>query len=119
MNYPNQSDNPARQALTRAVDRAIANGSPVVVNVPAKVYTTFPDEILVYLHRNGEALVTANIQGKRSYVAVTRDGYRTDYPYQYNGPASNDTRVFWDNPEWFTQGFKAQVIKAVNARKGL
>jgi hypothetical protein len=34
MNYPDQSDNPARQALTRAVDRAIANGSPVVVNVP-------------------------------------------------------------------------------------
>ena len=33
MNYPNQNDDPARQALTRAVDLAIANGSPVVVNV--------------------------------------------------------------------------------------
>jgi hypothetical protein len=36
MNYPNQNDNPARQALTRAVDRAIVNGSPVVVNVAAR-----------------------------------------------------------------------------------
>jgi hypothetical protein len=37
MNYPNQKDNPARQALTRAVDRAIANGSPVVVNEEPKM----------------------------------------------------------------------------------
>ena len=36
MNYPNQSDNPAGQTLTRAVDRAIANRSPVVVNVPVQ-----------------------------------------------------------------------------------
>lgn len=35
MNYPNQKDNPARQALTRAVDRAIAAGAPVYVNDPA------------------------------------------------------------------------------------
>ena len=38
MNYSNQKDNPARQALTRAVDRAIANGSPVVVNVAAQTW---------------------------------------------------------------------------------
>lgn len=49
-------------------------------------YTTFPDEILVYRHRNGETLVTAMVLGKRSYVAVTRDGFRTDYPYHYDGP---------------------------------
>jgi hypothetical protein len=31
----NPKDNPARQALTRAVNRAIAEGSPVFVNQPA------------------------------------------------------------------------------------
>lgn len=34
-------------------------------------------------------------------------------------PASNDARVFWDNPEWFTKGFKDKVYKAIHARKGL
>ncbi|KAB2699347.1 DUF2478 domain-containing protein [Ochrobactrum sp. Kaboul] len=29
--------NPAQAALTRAVNRAIANGSPVVVNVPPRI----------------------------------------------------------------------------------
>ena len=115
MNYPNQSENPARIALTRAVNRAMANGSPVYVNQP-KVYSTFPDESLVYLHRNGEALVTATIAGKRSYVAVTRDGFRTDYPCCYYG---NDPRVFWDNPEYFTKGFRDRVFKLVSARTSL
>jgi hypothetical protein len=82
-------------------------------------YSTFPDEKLVYLHRNGEALVSATIQGKRSYVAVTRDRFKTDYPYHYDGPASNDDRVFWDNPEWFTKGFKEKVAKLVRSRTGL
>lgn len=35
MNYPNQKDNPARQALTHAIDKAIAEGAPVYVNEPA------------------------------------------------------------------------------------
>lgn len=82
-------------------------------------YTTFPDERLVYVHRNGEALVTAIVLEKRSYIAVTRDGFRTDYPYCYDGSASADARIFWDNPEWFTQGFKAKAYKAIHARKGL
>ena len=37
MNYPNPKDNPARQALTRAVDKAIAEGAPIYVNQPAPV----------------------------------------------------------------------------------
>ena len=84
------------------------------------MYTTFADEKLVYLHKNGEALVTATMaDDHRAYVAATRDGYRTDYPYTYSGPASNDDRVFWDNPEWFTKGFKTRVAKLVRAGKGL
>lgn len=58
------------------------------------MYTTFKDERIVYVHRNGEALVTALINGKREYVAVTKDGFRTDYPRDY-GMRS----IFWDNPE--------------------
>jgi len=111
--------NLAMNALHKAVNHAIANGSPVFANQPIKTFTTFADERLVYLHRNGEALVTATIAGKRSYVACTCDGYRTDYPYTYLGPASADERVFWDNPEWFTNGFKVKVAKLVRASKGL
>jgi uncharacterized protein (UPF0335 family) len=33
---------------------------------------------------------------------------------------NDDTRtVYWDNPEWFTNGFKVKAIKAIIARKGL
>ena len=38
MNYPNPKDNPARQALARAIDKAIADGAPVYVNQPAIEY---------------------------------------------------------------------------------
>jgi hypothetical protein len=38
MNYTDQTKNPARQALNRAVNRAIADGSPVFVNQPAPCY---------------------------------------------------------------------------------
>jgi hypothetical protein len=38
MNYPDQSKNPARQALTRAVNKALADGAPVYVNQPAIEY---------------------------------------------------------------------------------
>ena len=81
------------------------------------MYTTFADEKLVYLHRNGEALVTATIAGKREYVAATKDGYRTDYPYMY--PNDDTHTVYWDNPEWFTKGFKNKAIKSITTRKGL
>jgi hypothetical protein len=37
VNYPNPKDNPARQALTRAVNKALTNGAPVYVNQPAPV----------------------------------------------------------------------------------
>ena len=43
--------NPAMNALHKAVNHAIANGSPVFVNQPIKTFTTFADERLVYLHR--------------------------------------------------------------------
>ncbi len=78
------------------------------------MYTTFADEKLVYLHRNGEVLVTATIHGYRVYVAVTKDGYRTDYPIDIG-----KGQVSWDNPEWFTNGFKNKAIKAITTRKGL
>ena len=78
------------------------------------MYTTFEDERAVYVHPNGEALVTATINGKRDYVAATKDGFRTDYPIDYgNG------QVGWDNPEWFTQGFKKRARTAILAGKGL
>jgi hypothetical protein len=38
MNYPDQTKNPARQALNRAVNCAIAEGSAVFVNQPALPY---------------------------------------------------------------------------------
>ena len=37
MNYPDQTQNPARMALTRAVNRAIAEGSPIYVNQSAQL----------------------------------------------------------------------------------
>jgi hypothetical protein len=118
MNYPDHRQNPAWQALHRAVEKAKADGAPVYVNQP-KAYTTFPGERLVYLHRNREALVTAVTVAGREYVACARDGFRTDYPHRYAGPASGDTRVFWDNPEWFTKGFRERAAAAIRARKGM
>jgi uncharacterized protein YbcC (UPF0753/DUF2309 family) len=38
VNYPDQSKNPARQALTRTVNKAIADGAPVYINQPAIEY---------------------------------------------------------------------------------
>lgn len=37
MNYPNPKDNPARQALSLAINKAIAEGAPVYINQPAPV----------------------------------------------------------------------------------
>ena len=37
MIYPDQTHNPARMALTRAVNRAIAEGSSIYVNQPAQL----------------------------------------------------------------------------------
>ena len=74
------------------------------------MYTTFEDERVVYVHSNGEALVTATINGKREYVAATKDGFRTDYPIDYG-----TGQIGWDNPEWFTKGFKSAARKAILA----
>ena len=77
-------------------------------------YTTFEDEQLVFALPNGEALVTATIHGKREYVAATKDGFRTDYPIDYgNG------QIGWDNPEWFTEGFKSKARSAILAKQGI
>ena len=38
MNYPDQSKNPARQALTRTVNKAIADGTPIYTDQPAIEY---------------------------------------------------------------------------------
>ena len=78
------------------------------------MYTTFADERAVYVAANGEALVTATIHGYRVYVAATKDGYRTDYPIDIG-----KGQVSWDNPEWFTKGFKDAAHAAILAGKGL
>jgi hypothetical protein len=115
MNYPNQKDNPARQALTRAVDRAIAAGAPVYVNEPApvKAYTTFADEQLV-LKVGRAALVTATIHGRRAYVAAAANGYNTDYPLNYG-----TGQVGWNNPEFFSKRFLDRARKAILKGRGL
>lgn len=49
MNYPNQSENPARIALTRAVNQAMANGSPVYVNQPARLVSPLVSKVTAAL----------------------------------------------------------------------
>jgi hypothetical protein len=51
VNYPNQKDNLARQALTRAVDRALAAGAPVYVNVPAPAPQSLTNKVAHALTR--------------------------------------------------------------------
>ncbi len=71
--------------------------------------TTFQNEKIILKH-NGETLVEVDDarpanKGKRMVVAVTRDRLRTDYPVFYG------KIVTWDNPEWFSKGFKLRVSK--------
>lgn len=78
------------------------------------MYTTFPNESLVYRHPNGEVLVTAYTATGRAFVAVTKDGYRTDYPVLESLAGSSIVR--WDNPEWFTKGFRDKCVLAMLGR---
>jgi hypothetical protein len=73
--------------------------------------TSFNNEKLIF-SRNGESLVQVDDarpanKGKRMYVAVTKDGFRTDYPL------SNGKRVTWDNPEMFSSQFRKQAEMAI------
>lgn len=76
--------------------------------------TTFPDEEILLQMPNGEALVHAYFPGtkRHGYVAVTKDGFRTDYPLFIGG------KVFWDNPEWFTNKFRDKAAEQILADVG-
>lgn len=74
-------------------------------------FTTFQNEQLLYQHPNGEVLVIADTAMGRSFVAVTKDGFRTDYPIFERLAGSSTTR--WDNPEWFTKGFRDKVLRVM------
>lgn len=70
--------------------------------------TAFANEQVVFALPSGEALVTVDRQtgdgDPRMLVAVTADGFRTDYPIQYD-----NGNLGWDNPEWFSDEFKDKV----------
>ncbi len=66
-------------------------------------HTTFDNEKHIFSHAlNGEHLVTAIVSGKEVYVAT--NGFQTDYPV----PRDSYT-LQWENPEYFSEGFKAAV----------
>lgn len=71
--------------------------------------TTFRGEKRLYTY-NKEALVEVDRPDSiaRMLVAVTRDGYRTDYPILYDSG-----KVGWDHPEWFSKGFLAGAAKLI------
>ena len=79
-----------------------------------QAYTTFPNEELLLRMPNGEVLVAADTCTGRAYVAVTKDGYRTDSPVFERLSGSTTTR--WDNPEWFTKRFKQLCLKVMLIR---
>lgn len=66
--------------------------------------TTFENEVECITH-NHEKLVLADVRGKRTFVAVTRDGFRTDFPIFY----THNRSTAWDHPEWFSRKFKDKV----------
>ena len=73
-------------------------------------HTTFPHEITHLTQHNpgwenDEHLVSAHIHGQRRWVAA--DGWHTDYPLLDNG------RVFWDNPEYWTEEFRARCAEFI------
>jgi len=57
----------------------------------------------------------------RMLVAVTADGYRTDYPIWYGDaspesreiPGFSRSRIGWDNPEWFTKRFRERAARHI------
>ncbi len=66
-------------------------------------HTTFENEKHIFSHAlNGEHLVTATVLGKEVYVVS--NGLQTDYPI----PTDSHT-IQWENPEFFSEGFKAAV----------
>ena len=74
--------------------------------------STFPNEEVVLRLAPDGGLAMADMVGGRQYVAVTADGYRTDYPIMHD-----DGRVYWDNPEWFPKSFREKVQRAMAKRR--
>jgi len=68
-------------------------------------HTTFPFELTHLSLDTGEHLCSAHIHGQRRWVAV--ETHVTDYPLLDNG------RVFWDNPEFWTEEFKAACAEFI------
>ena len=80
--------------------------------------TAFANEITL-LRVGRETLVEVDCalpsnKGRRMFVAVTRDGFRTDYPYCEFAP---ENRVLWDNPEWFSKRFRVRVARKISRIK--
>lgn len=77
--------------------------------------TTFANET-VLLRVGRETLVEVDCAlpsdaGKRMFVAVARDGLRTDYPYCQFAP---ENRVLWYNPEWFSERFRCRCARKIS-----
>ncbi len=47
--------------------------------------------------------------GKRMFVAVHRDGLRTDYPLM-----TEPGRIYWGTPEWFTRRFRVRASRKIS-----
>lgn len=62
--------------------------------------TAFAEEKLLLQLPNGEALLVAKMRNGWGYVAVAKDGFRTDYPLLVNNG------LLWEHPELFTEGFR-------------
>lgn len=77
-------------------------------------HTTFPNEEVLLTMPNGEVLVRTDALHRlgKQFVAVTRDGFRTDYPY-----FDTVRTTCWDNPEWFTKKFIERASRIIKADK--
>ena len=84
-------------------------------NLPSyKTLTTYTGETRVFTLGN-ECLVSvlrSNGWGGRDrmLVAVTKDGYRTDYPIAYDSGS-----IGWDTPEYFTKRFRERAARHIRA----
>lgn len=70
---------------------------------PERKYTGFPEEKLLIFFI-GEVLVQARTSFGLELIAVSDNGFNTDYPKWENSKV-----VRWDNPEYFSEEFKKTV----------
>jgi hypothetical protein len=97
--------NAAREALTRAVDKAIANGSPIFVNHAAQASDTFSDKVR-------QALVTLNNHygyGDVRSIVVYNDG-RIDFQVQGFGMAVKMRKGHWNGNTVKALGHQRKIV---------